>query len=95
VCVGRGLTGLQGVLIPRANVQDLMLRDDVVDAVGAGRFSVIAVDDVDAAIACLTGREAGGRDAAGRYPADSVNALVEERLVRFAECARNFAAPTR
>jgi lon-related putative ATP-dependent protease len=90
VCDGRGLTGDQGVLIPSANVKDLMLRRDVVDAVAAGRFAVVPVDTADAAIARLTGREAGLRTASGRFPEGSVNARVEARLEQFAECTRPF-----
>ena len=95
VCLGRGLTGRQGVVIPSANVSDLMLRGDVVEAVAAGRFAVVAVDDVDSALAWLTGRDAGARDDSGRYPEGTVNALVEARLRGFAESTRNFllAAP--
>jgi len=90
VCDGRGLSGRQGVLIPAANVKDLMLRRDVVEAVAAGRFAVIPVGSVDDAIACLTGREPGVRTAGGRFPDASINALVESRLTQFAECARGF-----
>jgi lon-related putative ATP-dependent protease len=93
VCEGRGLTGRQGVLIPQANVKDLMLRREVVEAVAAGRFAVVPVGNVDDAIAWLIGREPGGRTAAGRFPEGSINALVESRLVRFAECARGFLVP--
>jgi lon-related putative ATP-dependent protease len=90
VCDGRGLTGAQGVLIPSANVKDLMLRRDVVEACAAGRFAVVSVDSVDAAIAYLTGREAGIQTESGRFPEGSVNALVEARLTQFAEGTRRF-----
>jgi lon-related putative ATP-dependent protease len=93
VCVERGLTGAQGVLIPASNVGDLMLRKDVVDAVAAGRFAVVSVGTVDDAVAWLTGREAGARRAEGAFPDGSVNALVEARLTQFAESTRNFLAP--
>ena len=90
VCDGRGLTGDQGVLIPSANVKDLMLRREVVEACAAGRFAVVPVGSVDAAIAVLTGREAGIQTESGRFPQGSVNALVEARLTQFAACTRNF-----
>ena len=93
VCEGRGLTGDQGVLIPSANIKDLMLRREVVEACAAGRFAVIPVESVDDAIARLTGREAGIRDEAGRFTEGSVNALVEARLAQFAECTRSFLVP--
>lgn len=92
VCRERGLTGDQGVVIPRSNVKNLMLRRDVVEAVEAGRFRICPVTDVDEAVELLTGRPAGARDAANRFPQGSVNALVEARLIAFAEAARAFIA---
>ena len=92
VCRERGLTGDQGVVIPRANLPHLMLRADVVAAVAEGRFHVHAVTDVDEAIELLTGTAAGAPAADGDFPAGSVNALVEARLARFADDARRFAA---
>jgi predicted ATP-dependent protease len=85
VCRERGLTGRQGVLVPRANVQHLMLRDDVLEACAGGRFAVHAIAHVDEAMALLTGREAGERGEDGAFPADSVNRVVEDRLVALAE----------
>ena len=84
VCSQRGLTGRQGVLIPQANVQHLMLRDDVIDACRRGEFSVHAIGHVDEAMALLTGLPAGARDAAGNFPEGSVNARVEARLIAMA-----------
>jgi predicted ATP-dependent protease len=85
VCAARGLSGSQGVLIPFANAQHLMLRADVVEACAAGRFSVYPVRTIDDGIRLLTGREAGERGADGLYPKDSVNRLVEDRLAAFAK----------
>jgi lon-related putative ATP-dependent protease len=79
-CQARGLTREQGVLIPATNVVHLMLRDEVVDAVRAGRFHVYPVSTADEGIALLTGVPAGDRDATGRYPAGTVNARIEARL---------------
>ena len=71
----RGLTGTQGVLIPHANVQHLMLREDVVDACAAGRFAVYPVATIDEGIALLTGLPAGERGADGPIrPAASIGA---------------------
>jgi len=92
LCKARGLTGTQGVMIPQSNVQHLMLRKDVVDAVAAGQFSVYAISFVEEGIALLTGRDAGSRDREGRYTPESVNALVEERLRSFAAVQRRFTA---
>jgi predicted ATP-dependent protease len=92
VCAARGLTGSQGVLIPAANAQHLMLRGDVVEACAAGRFSVSTVATVDDALGALTGLDAGARDAQGKFPADSVNGRVEARLLSFAQTRRDFTA---
>lgn len=92
VCMERGLTGEQGVLIPRTNVKNLMLRRDVIEAVAAGRFHVHAIETVDDALQLLTGKAAGARDARGKFPDGSVNAAVEARLASLAESARSFAA---
>jgi predicted ATP-dependent protease len=68
------------VLIPEANARHLMLRQDVVEAVRAGRFHVHAIATVDEGLTLLTGREAGERGADGRFPEGSVNAAVERAL---------------
>ncbi|NNG03476.1 MAG: AAA family ATPase [Inquilinus sp.] len=91
VCHQAGLTGTQGVLIPAANVPHLMLRQDVVDAVGEGRFRVYAVETVDQGLELLTGRPAGERGADGQFPEETVNRLVEDRLLAFARAAKAFA----
>ncbi|MDE2199794.1 MAG: AAA family ATPase [Rhodospirillales bacterium] len=88
ICTARGLTGTQGVLIPQANVQHLMLRADVVAACSAGRFAIHAVRTIDEGIALLTGMPAGIRNPAGGYPPGTVNAAVETQLNRFAELRR-------
>jgi predicted ATP-dependent protease len=95
LCHERGLDGTHGVVIPAANAAQLMLRADVVEAASAGRFAVHAVHTVDEAFAILADGAAGGRDALGAFPAGSLNARVEERLVDFAERTRSFAAPKR
>jgi lon-related putative ATP-dependent protease len=92
LCAARGLTGSQGVLIPAANVQHLMLRTDVVEACAAGRFAVYPVSRVDEGIALLTGTPAGERGADGVFPPGSVNARVEERLRAFARVRRGARA---
>lgn len=93
LCNERGLTGAQGVIIPFANVSQLMLRSDVIEAVAAGRFSVHAMKTVDEGFEILTGAKSGKRDALGRFPSATLNARVEERLAGFAERARTFAFP--
>jgi predicted ATP-dependent protease len=90
LCQARGLTGEQGVLIPAANVQHLMLRQDVVDAVAAGQFHVYPVETIDQGLSLLTGLPAGERDESGQFPAESVNGRVEDRLIALAEAGRDF-----
>jgi lon-related putative ATP-dependent protease len=90
ICAARGLTGEQGVLIPAANVKHLMLKRDVVEACAKGRFHIHAVAHIDEGIEILTGREAGTRGPDGHFPEASVNRLVEDRLVTFAEARRQF-----
>jgi len=90
ICRMRGLTSTQGVLIPTANVQHLMLRRDVIDACGAGKFGIYPVTTIDEGIALLTGAPAGERGADGAYPGCSVNGLIEERLRSFARIRQSF-----
>ena len=88
VCKLRGLTGKQGVIIPATNVQHLMLRQDVIEAVEADKFHIHAVYHVNDAIALLTGMEAGERNANGDFPERSVNAAVAARLKKWADVHR-------
>jgi ATP-dependent Lon protease len=85
VCRSRGLTGAQGVIMPRRNVQDLMLRRDVVDAVAAGKFHVYPVATIDEGIELLTGVEAGPAREDGTFEEGTVNALVDAELKRLAK----------
>ncbi|MCC6468981.1 MAG: AAA family ATPase [Alphaproteobacteria bacterium] len=87
LCAEQELTGEQGVIIPASNVRHLMLRQDVVDAVAAGRFAVYAVETVDEGMALLTGMPAGMPDADGRYPGGTVNGAVAARLERLTHTA--------
>ena len=80
ICNARGLSGSQGVVIPAANAVHLMLRKDVLDAVGAGKFQVYSVETIDGALELLTG-----------YSAASIDKLVLERLEELAELARKYA----
>ena len=89
-CKHAGLTGEQGVMIPEANVKDLMLRPEVVQAVKDGTFHVWSVSSIDEGIEILTGVKAGARGRNGKFPKGSINALVEERLIGLAEGLRDF-----
>jgi predicted ATP-dependent protease len=91
VCKLRGLTGEQGVVIPESNVKNLMLREDVVEAVEADQFHVYAVSTIDEGIALLTGVEAGERGPEGGFPEGTVNRAVQARLTALAEKVKAFA----
>jgi len=87
VCKRRGLTGSQGVIIPRDNVQHLMLADDVVEAVKAGTFHVYPVDSIEQVLEILTGQPAGAKRANGRFPKGSIYRAVDDRLAQLARLA--------
>jgi len=91
VCKARGLTGEQGVLIPQGNVKNLMLKQEVIDAVQAGQFHIYPVTHVDQGIELLTGIPAGERDEEGNYPEGSINQRVEARLAELAEKRARFS----
>ncbi|MCB0104496.1 MAG: hypothetical protein KDE53_01265, partial [Caldilineaceae bacterium] len=88
ICRARGLTGEQGVMIPATNVKHLMLRADVVEAVEAGRFRIVAVSTIDQGIEVLTGIPAGERRADGTWPDGTINARVDARLADLLEAAQ-------
>ncbi len=83
-CKVKGLTGTQGVIIPRANVKNLMLDAEVVQAVRDGRFHIYPIESVDEGLELLTGLPAGELDAYGAYPEGTVNGKVMRRLERLA-----------
>jgi predicted ATP-dependent protease len=82
VCKERGLSGNQGVAIPRQNAKHLMLRREVVDAVRDGTFHIWLLSTVDEGMEILTGIPAGERDARGRYASGCINRLVTDRLAQ-------------
>src|SRR5437899_6862825 len=90
VCRGKGFTGHQGVIIPEANVEDLMLREDVLDAVASGKFHVWPVAKLEQGIETLTSVSAGSRNGAGKFEAGTVFALVDERLRKMAKTLKEF-----
>jgi predicted ATP-dependent protease len=88
LCRARGFTGTQGVLVPRANLPHLVLRDDVVEAAAKDLFHLYAVDTAAEGVEILTGLPAGDRDASGRFPAASVFGRVERRIIEIGEKLR-------
>lgn len=93
ICRLLGITGRQGVIIPQSNVQHLMLREDVVEAVRAGQFHIYPVETIDQGIEILTGKAAGTLQLDGSYAADTVNGTVHRRLRELAEKVRDFIKP--
>ena len=91
LCQARGLSGKQGVLIPASNVENLMLRSDVIEAVRNGLFAVFPVTHVDEGIEILTGIPAGELDSSGNYPPDSINGMAVARLGKMAEKLKKFS----
>ena len=93
VCKAKGLTGEQGVVIPRDNVRNLMLRSEVVEAVQDGVFHIYAVSKIDEGIEVLTGTEAGEKGKNGKYPEGTIHFLVERRLEEMSRSARSASRP--
>ena len=94
VCKARGFNGNQGVIIPRQNLRNLMLREEVVDAVKRGKFRVYAVGTVDEGIEVLTGIEAGVKREDGTYPESGINYRVDKTLKEMAAKLRKFSGPS-
>jgi len=90
VCRAKGLTGTQGVIIPHQNVQNLMLRTDVVAAATQGQFHIYPIKTIDEGIEILTGIPAGTRGAEGTFEEGSINDLVDKELQRLAHASKGF-----
>ncbi|PIC62771.1 ATP-dependent protease [Sporosarcina sp. P13] len=88
VCKSKGLTGTQGVLIPHQNVKNLMLNDEVIEAVRDGQFHIYKVQTIEEGIEILTGLPAGQPDERGEYEKDTVYGKVAEKLRMFMEFAK-------
>lgn len=87
-CKAQGLTGDQGVMVPHTNVANLVLSDEIVDTVRAGRFHVWAVWTINEGIEVLTGVAAGARRPDGAWQPGTIHRLAEDRLREFAERAK-------
>jgi len=94
ICRTKGMNGDQGVLIPRANLRNLMLRPEVVEAVKEGKFHIYAVSTVDEGIEVLTGVPAGKRRKDGKYPAGTISRKVADTLKEMADKLKQFYGPT-
>ncbi|HXR32183.1 MAG TPA: AAA family ATPase [Verrucomicrobiae bacterium] len=89
-CRIEGLTGTQGVMIPAANVEDLMLREDVLEAVKSGKFHIWPIGRVEQGVELLTGIRAGQRNGEGAFEKGTVFAQVDERLREMAKTMKEF-----
>jgi predicted ATP-dependent protease len=90
ICVHRGLSGEQGVLIPKANTKHLMLRDDVIAAVKAKKFNIYPVETIEQGIELLTGMRAGSRGKNGEFPQGTLFRAVDDRLDALIETRKKF-----
>jgi predicted ATP-dependent protease len=94
VCKAKGFTDQHGVMIPASNVQNLMLKEEVVDAVKAGRFHIYSVKTIDEGIEVLTGTKAGERRKDGTFENGTVNHKVNKQLKSMAEKLKEFPSDT-
>jgi len=85
ICKARGLTGEHGVVIPVQNIDDLMLKEEVLDAVKEGKFHIYAVRNIEEGIEILSGVVAGKIREDGTYPEGSVMYFVEQKLKEYNE----------
>ena len=90
VCRIKGLTGTQGVMMPESNVEDLMLREDVLEAVAAGTFHIWPVAKVEQGIEILTGIAAGKKNGEGKFEPGTVLGMIDERLHTMAHMLKEF-----
>ncbi len=90
VCRIQGFTGTQGVMIPAPNVEDLMLREDILDAVATGKFHIWPISRVEQGIELLTAYPAGARNGDGKFEQHTVFARVDERLQEMAKALKEF-----
>jgi predicted ATP-dependent protease len=90
VCRIKGLTGTQGVMMPESNVEDLMLREDILDAVAAGKFHIWPVAKIEQGIEILTGHAAGQKKSDGKFEEGTVFALMDERMRQMARTLKEF-----
>ena len=92
LCQARELTGNQAVIIPKANIKHLMLRQRVIDAIADGKFNIYASSSIDECMEILTGAEAGLRDDKGNFPEGSINQRIKTKLIEFAIKRQEFSS---
>lgn len=90
ICKLRGLDGSHGVIIPKQNINNLNLSNEVVEAVKSGLFHIYAISTIEEGIEILTGVPAGRKDENGMFPAGTINYLAYQKLKKYAEASRKF-----
>lgn len=90
VCKEKGLTGDQGVIIPRSNVKNLVVNDEVAEAVKKKQFHIYAIDTVEDGIELLTGMKPGKRTKSGKFPKGTIYYNIEKKLIKFAKRSKEF-----
>ncbi len=85
ICKLRGFNGEQGVIIPKQNIRNLHLKDEIIDTVKKGKFHIYAISTIDEGIEILTGVPAGKKDKDGKFPLGTINYLAQEKLKKFAK----------
>ena len=93
LCKMRGLDGSQGIILPRRNVKNLVLKDEIVEAVGNGLFTIYAIEKMEEGLELLTGLKAGERGEDETYPEGTINFFVEKRLTEISEAMEKSKGP--
>jgi len=93
ICKKRGLSGEQGVLIPASNEKNLMIRNDIIEAVKEEQFHIYSVESIDEGMELLSGLKMGKPDENGNYPEGTINHKITTQLRKFAESRQAFATP--
>jgi predicted ATP-dependent protease len=88
ICKIKGSAKKNGIIIPASNIKHLMLKEEVVEAVRRGKFAIFAINSIDEGIEILTGKKSGKRGSDGKFPKESINALIEKKLKLFANKSR-------
>ncbi|MBW2002926.1 MAG: hypothetical protein JRI30_10535 [Deltaproteobacteria bacterium] len=95
VCKAKGLTGKHGVIIPKRNISDLMLKKEVISAAEKGKFHIYAIETMDEGIEILTGVKAGIKNKEGTYQKNTINYLVTKRLKTMSESVKESEKKTK
>ncbi|WP_353093421.1 ATP-binding protein [Tissierella praeacuta] len=90
VCKLKGFKGGEGVIIPNKNIENLMLDEEVINAVKENKFTIYAIDNIDQGMEILTGIEAGELNGDGEYEENTINAYVQEKLIYYSMLNREY-----